>query len=387
MFICRRILQLGILAALTGCAASKPPAPLAAVPTAQAAPAPALTPDANGAIRIGPSAPAPEPSSTETPTGQLRPEVAAYARELAARAGLPLAQVQASLAGSTYNATVARLIAPAPPGRKIWRSWLTYRSRFVEPKRIRWGVEFYQENQALLERAAQQYGVPAPIIAAIIGVETIYGRNMGSFRVMDALTTLAFDYPQPARPERVQLFRDQLGDFIVLVLQGKLELETRGSYAGAIGMPQFMPGSILRYAVDGDGDGHIDLANSLPDAIMSVGSFLAQHGWQRGAPVFAPVVLPADPSALASGGLQPTQDWPRLQAAGARLGAGANPGAAWLSMPLGVVDLVEEARGTAQYRTGTPNFFALTQYNRSYFYATSVSDLADAIATGVGVSY
>ncbi|SAI68120.1 membrane-bound lytic murein transglycosylase B [Bordetella ansorpii] len=380
MFICRRVLQFGMLAALAGCAASKPPAT-----SASAAPLPAVqpaTPQAGGATRIGPTEPPPEPSSVATPSGQLRPEVEAYARELAARNGLPLARVTASLNGSAYNATVARLIAPAPPGKKIWRSWNTYRGRFVEPKRIRWGVEFYQENQDLLNRAAQQYGVPAPIIAAIIGVETLYGRNMGNFRVMDALTTLAFDYPQPAKPERIQLFRDQLGDFIVLVLEGKLELETRGSFAGAIGMPQFMPGSIRNYAVDGDGDGHIDLANSRADAILSVGSFLAKHGWQRGAPVFAPVVLPADPSGLATGGLEPTQDWARLQAAGARLGPGAAP-ASWQSMPLGVVDLVEEARGTVQYRTGTPNFFALTQYNRSYFYATAVSDLADAIASQV----
>ncbi|WP_144639029.1 lytic murein transglycosylase B [Bordetella genomosp. 13] len=383
MHLCRRVLQFGMLAALAGCAASKPQTPIAApAPAVQPAqPQPSVT-GADGATRIGPAAPPPEPSSVATPTGQLRPEVDAYARDLAARNGLPLDRVLASLDGSTYNATVARLIAPAPPGKKIWRSWNTYRARFVEPKRIRWGVEFYQENQDLLNRAAQQYGVPAPIIAAIIGVETIYGRNVGNFRVMDALTTLAFDYPQPAKPERIQLFRDQLGDFIVLVLEGKLDLETRGSFAGAIGLPQFMPGSIRNYAVDGDGDGHIDLANSRADAILSVGSFLAQHGWQRGAPVFAPVALPADPSAMATGGLQPTQDWARLQAAGARLNPGA-PAASWQSMPLGVVDLVEEARGTVQYRTATPNFYALTQYNRSYFYATAVSDLADAIAAQV----
>jgi len=374
----RRILQVGILAALAGCAASQPPVNGAAATP----PAPAPDRTANGAVRIGPAAPPPEASSVETPTGQLRPEVDAYARALAAQDNLPLDRIRASLAGSQYNATVARLIAPAPPGRKIWRSWLTYRARFVEPKRIRWGTEFYQENQALLNRASQQYGVPAPIIAAIIGVETLYGRNTGNFRVMDALTTLAFDYPQPAKPERVQLFRDQLGDFILLVLQGKLALETRGSYAGAIGMPQFMPGSIRDYAVDGDGDGHIDLAGSPADAILSVGNFLARHGWQRGAPVFAPVVLPADPSALATGGLEPTQDWPKLQASGARLAPGASA-ATWRSLPLGVVDLVEEARGTVQYRTATPNFYALTQYNRSYFYATAVSDLADAIAGNV----
>src|SRR5690606_33832246 len=221
--------------------------------------------------------------------------------------------------------------------------------------------------QTLLTQAAQRYGVPASIIASIIGVETLYGRNMGSFRVLDALATLAFDYPDPAKPERAEMFRGQLGDFITLALQDKLALDARGSYAGAIGMPQFMPGSIRRYAVDGDHDGHIDLANSVADSVMSVGNFLVEHGWQRGLPVFAPVILPPDPSALASGGLQPTQTWASLRAAGARLAPGAQADG-WQDRPLGVVDLVEEARGTVQYRTATPNFFALTQYNRSYFY-------------------
>lgn len=147
---------------------------------------------------------------------------------------------------------------------------------------------------------------------------------MGNFRVLDALTTLAFDYPDPDKPERAAMFRGQLGDFLTLVMQGKLDLETRGSYAGAIGMPQFMPGSIMRYAVDGDDSGHIDLTNSTKDAILSVGSFLAQHGWQRGVPVFAPVTLPADPSALVDGGLVPKQSWNTISAAGGRLQPGAS---------------------------------------------------------------
>jgi len=317
-----------------------------------------------------------------TPSGALRPEVRTFVEDLATERQLPLAPMVSALEGSRYNATVARLIAPAPPGKKIWRSWLTYRSRFVEPKRIAWGVEFYNENRDLLNQAAQRFGVPAPIIASIIGVETLYGRNMGNFRVLDALATLAFDYPDPAKPERATMFRGQLADFLTLVMKDKLELETKGSYAGAIGMPQFMPTSVMHYAVDGDGNGHIDLTNNTQDAIMSVGSFLAQHGWQRGLPVFAPVALPVDPTPLVDGGLEPKQSWGTLTAAGSRLLPGASS-AGWESQPLGVVDLVEEARGTAQYRVGTPNFFALTKYNRSYFYATSVADLATEIEVRV----
>ncbi|MBB1597194.1 lytic murein transglycosylase B [Achromobacter sp. UMC46] len=382
MFICRRLLQLGTLSALlAGCSTTAPTAPnsLAAQPAAATA---------NAAIRIGPSTPTPgselpdDAPATLTATGALRPEVRSFVEELAAERQLPLDPMVKALEGSRYNATVSRLIAPSPPGKKIWRSWLTYRSRFVEPKRIGWGVDFYNENRDLLNQAAQRFGVPAPIIASIIGVETLYGRNMGNFRVLDALATLAFDYPDPNKPERATMFRGQLADFLTLAMKDKLDLETRGSYAGAIGMPQFMPTSIMHYAVDGDDNGHIDLTNNTQDAIMSVGSFLAQHGWQRGLPVFAPVALPADPTALVDGGLEPKQSWGTLSAAGARLLPGAST-TGWGSQPLGVVDLVEEARGTAQYRVGTPNFFALTKYNRSYFYATSVADLASEIEARV----
>jgi membrane-bound lytic murein transglycosylase B len=382
MFICRRLLQLGTLSALlAGCSTTAPTAPnsLAAQPAAATA---------NTAIRIGPSTPTlgselpDDAPATLTATGALRPEVRSFVEELAAERQLPLNPMVKALESSRYNATVSRLIAPAPPGKKIWRSWLTYRSRFVEPKRIGWGVDFYNENRDLLNQASQRFGVPAPIIASIIGVETLYGRNMGNFRVLDALATLAFDYPDPNKPERATMFRGQLADFLTLVMKDKLDLETQGSYAGAIGMPQFMPTSIMHYAVDGDENGHIDLTNNTQDAIMSVGSFLAQHGWQRGLPVFAPVALPADPTALVDGGLEPKQSWATLSAAGARLQPGASA-TGWGSQPLGVVDLVEEARGTAQYRVGTPNFFALTKYNRSYFYATSVADLATEIEARV----
>jgi membrane-bound lytic murein transglycosylase B len=200
--------------------------------------------------------------------------------------------------------------------------------------------------------------------------------------VLDALATLAFDYPDPDKPDRAKMFTGQLSDFLTLALQGKMDLQTRGSYAGAVGMPQFMPGSIMRYAVDGDGDGHIDLANSPQDAILSVGNFLMQHGWQRGLPVFAPVRLPSDPSGLVDGGLEANRTWPQLRAAGA-VALPDPAGTGWEQGKLGIVDLPEESAGTAEYRTATVNFFALTQYNHSYFYATSVADLGAAIQARV----
>ena len=331
-------------------------------------------------IRIGPTAPGPETAdegpAALTPSGGLKPEVRQFLEGLSAERKLPLAPMVAALEGARYNATVARLIAPAPPGKKIWRSWLTYRARFVEPKRIGWGVEFYNENRDLLNQAAQRFGVPAPIIASIIGVETLYGRNMGNFRVLDALTTLAFDYPDPDKPERAAMFRGQLGDFLTLVMQGKLDLETRGSYAGAIGMPQFMPGSIMRYAT---ATAAISTCHRTRPPV--VGSFLAQHGWQRGVPVFAPVTLPADPSALVDGGLVPKQSWNTISPPAA---AAARRLRRWLERPSPGHRRSGRRSGTAQYRVGTPNFFALTHYNRSYFYATAVADLAAEIEARVG---
>jgi membrane-bound lytic murein transglycosylase B len=386
MFICRRFVQIGIFTALLAGCSTPPQRPeQAAAPNLPASPG---TDASVPRIRIGPppaqgaasslgSEPDDGPPATLTPAGQMRPEVLAYAQQLAAERGLPPEQLNRALADARYSATVARLIAP-PPGKKIVRSWITYRSRVVEPKRIGWGTTFWEENRATLDRAAQRFGVPASIIVGIIGVETLYGRNMGSFRVIDSLATLAFDYPDPTKPDRAKMFMGQLSDFLTLALQGKMDMQTRGSYAGAVGMPQFMPGSIMRYAIDGDNDGHIDLTNSPQDAILSVGNFLMEHGWQRGLPVFAPVRLPVDPSALVDGGLAADRNWPQLQTAG----AAAVPGSAdtgWQQGALGVIDLPEESTGTAEYRTATVNFFALTQYNHSYFYATSVADLGAAI--------
>lgn len=360
MFTSWRFLQIGTLAlALTACAA----------PQSQPAPGPASPPASTGK-------PAPAPALA---SANLDLDLNAYVKALATERNLPEEQLRTILGGAQYNPTVAKLIAPAvASGRKVVRSWTVYRKRVVEPVRIRWGVDFWNANQATLDLAAQRFGVPPEIIVAIIGVETNYARNMGSFSVLDALYTLGFKYPDPSRPDRQQMFRNQLSAFLDLAMTGKLDVGTQGSYAGAIGMSQFMPGSIERYAVDGDGDGIIDLANSPKDAILSIGNFLTEHGWQRGLPVFAPVTLPADPAPLVDGGLVPHLTWQHIQGAGARP-IGAASDATWTKQMLGVINLPDDQYGTVQYRTGTPNFFALTHYNRSYFYATSVADLASEV--------
>jgi membrane-bound lytic murein transglycosylase B len=375
MFNSWRLLQLASLPALLAACAA---------PAAQHSPtAPPRIPSASESIRIGPAGPdlsgLDGETSELTPGGALRPDIRDFVEKLADEKGLSRDRLVSALSTARFSPTVARLIAPTA-GKKVVRSWTVYRSRVVEPKRIGWGVNFWQENQSVLSRASQRFGVPSSIIVAIIGVETLYGRNMGSFRVIDALTTLAFDYPDPGKPERAAMFRDQLADFLILSIgQQRVDINSSGSFAGAIGMPQFMPGSIMRYAVDGDGDGHIDLTDSVDDAVMSVGNFLMQHGWQRGLPVFAPITLSPAAQTLADGGLTPTVDWNRLHGAGATL-APADAQSAWMERPLGVIDLPDDQDGTAQYRTATENFFAITQYNRSYFYAASVADLAGAIS-------
>jgi membrane-bound lytic murein transglycosylase B len=328
---------------------------------------------------VKPSQNQPVPAGGHTPASR-RIALQQFGVELAASRQLPETKVLGLIDEVRYNPTVVRIVTPPAAGQpRVPRSWATYRGRFVEPIRINQGRAFMQQYASELDRAAKRYGVPQNIIAAIIGVETLYGKSQGNFRVLDALASLGFDYPDPKRPDRATMFREQFADLIELDLAGKLDARNiKGSYAGAIGIPQFMPGSIKRFAVSATGSNSIDLSNNMSDAIMSVANFLVEHGWQRGLPVFAPVTLPASADKLVDGGLKANLDWPQLKASGATLAVGAKE-TAWARAPLGVIDLPEEAAGRVELRTATPNFFAITQYNRSYFYAASVADLAQAL--------
>ena len=317
------------------------------------------------------------------PDGRLLPEFQAFAEETARTHALPLHQVEALLSEARYDAKAARLMTPPARTGRIRRAWHSYRQRHVDAIRIRDGVSFWQAHRQAIDQASARTGVPPSIIVAIIGIETVYGRYTGDHRVLDTLATLGFRYPDPKRPERQAMFRAQLADLIILDHRGDLDARrVTGSFAGAMGLPQFMPGSLMRYAVDGDGDGHVDLAGNTDDAIASVAAFLQAHGWVRDVPVFAPVALPPHTVRLAQDGLTPDSDWAALQAEGARAQAGG--GTAWQAQPLGVIDLRDEIRDTHDVRCATPNFFAITHYNRSYFYAASVSDLAHEIADRIG---
>jgi len=386
MFRRTRILQAVLLALLTTACASQQATDIS-VPRASATPGSSDTPATVAGLDPADDAPEINAGSSEvssrpfsTSAGMLDQDIESFANEVARLRQLPLEHVRALLLEAQYNASAAKLMTPS--GTRIRRSWVTYRNRFVEPIRIRTGQQFWKENAADLQRTQQEYGVPASIIVAIIGVETVYGRHTGNFRVLDVLATLGFRYPDAKRPERSHLFRNQLADLIQLDYEKKLDArQVSGSFAGAMGLPQFMPGSLMRYAADGDRDGRIDLHNSTSDAIVSVARFLRLHGWVPGLPVFAPVTPPANAEALVTGGLTPTLNWAQLSAAGAT--APTNK-AGWQQHPLGMVNLADEPRGTVEYRVGTPNFFALTHYNRSYFYASSVADLAQELEHRIG---
>ena len=253
-----------------------------------------------------------------------------------------------------------------PPASPQVRSWKTYRNRFVEPKRIAAGLAFWQQHAAAITRASAQYGVPEEIIVAIIGVETIYGKHMGDFETLSALTTLAFDYPP-----RAALFRSQLEELFLLAREeGRSPRSYSGSFAGALGLPQFLPGSIRRYAVNFDGDDRVDL-NTPVDAIGSVANFLAAHGWVQGGPIVAPAQIDdTAAAALIALGIKP-QKLPSEM-----VGLVTRPDAPQEAAAL--IDLITPEQAT-EYWLGYQNFYVITRYNRSSFYAMAVHDLAQAL--------
>ena len=302
-----------------------------------------------------------------------------WADEAAERLDLPQEWVRRQISQAQRLPRVEQLILPAPSPTA--KNWAAYRSRFIEPRRIEAGLQFWQRHEATLSRAEQTYGVPASIIVGILGVETLYGQHMGGFRVLDALATLAFDFPQahPRAAERQAFFRDELGHFLRLTERSGSDPQSwRGSYAGALGLPQFMPSSWARYAVDFDGNGHIDLFNSTADAIGSVANYFQAFQWKPGLATHYPVTVTAgqtDMDALLAPDILPTFSVERFQAKGALLEGAALQHA-------GPLALIELRNGTAapSYVAGTENFYAVTRYNWSSYYAMAVIELGQTVA-------
>lgn len=271
-----------------------------------------------------------------------------------------------------------------PPAVGTAKNWRVYKSRFVEPIRIAAGVAFWRKHREALARAEAEFGVPADIIVGVIGVETIYGRDVGNIRVIDALATLSFDFPaaHPRAAERQAFFRGELEQFLSLHQRaGTDPLQVRGSYAGAMGLPQFMPSSIAKYAVDFDADGRVDLFTSPQDAIGSVANYFKAFGWQTGMPTHYPVRFDAallDKDALLAPDILPTFSVASFAAKGALLEGLALQH----SGPLALVEL-QNGTDAPSYVAGTDNFYAITRYNWSSYYALAVIELGQAIASAM----
>ena len=318
-----------------------------------------------------------------TTTYATRTDAMQAADDIARRDDLDPGWVRQVIAQARFLPNVPQLMLPPPTGTA--KNWNAYRGRFVNAARIRAGVRFWQQNREALARAEQQYGVPPQIVVGILGVETIYGRQMGNFRVLDALSTLAFDFPaaHPRAAERTAYFRGELEQFLLWAHRTDTDpLAPRGSYAGAMGMPQFMPSSVARYAVDFDGKGSIDLAGSADDAIGSVANYLHAFGWVPGvAPIYPVRFDPAtlDLDALLAPDILPTFSAASFRAKGALLPDYAQD----YDGKLALIELQNGADGPT-YVAGTENFYVITRYNWSSYYAMAVIELGRAVAAAAG---
>ena len=310
-----------------------------------------------------------KPLATATQTQMSsNPDVQQFISGMQERHGFDAASLKLLFDTQRPDNRVIKIIAPAPA--QLTPNWIAYRSRFVNARRIGRGVDFWNAYADPLTRAEQQFGVPAEIIVAIIGVETEYGRNMGSFSVLNALATLGF-YGERRR----DFFQTELEQYLLLTRENQLDLAgTKGSFAGAMGIPQFMPSSQRRWGVDFDGDGRIDLRQSPIDAIGSVGNFLKSHGWQTGQIAVIPTVAPTPlPSTFEKVDIKPGIALETYQQAGFAFNSNLRS-----DTPATLVSLSTPNQPTT-YWLGLQNYYVITRYNRSAAYAMSVIDLGAAI--------
>ena len=299
-----------------------------------------------------------------------RPEAQLFIEEMQQKHGFDKDALTFIFRRAEYLPSVIKYISP-PKDPVSVRSWQRYRGRFIEPVRIKAGVAFWERHQDTIRAASEKYGVPEEIIVGIIGVETIYGRNTGNFSAVSALATLAFDYPR-----RAELFRGELENLLLMAReQHRDPLDYQGSYAGALGLPQFLPSSVRNYAVDFDGDGQIDLLNSPKDAIGSVARYMQMHGWEAGAPVakLASIGTDADLPPLLANDITPNFDTASLASHGVKAADGTEPAG-----KAAFIELVTPGEDS-EYWLGYQNFYVITRYNRSSFYAMSVFQLGEAV--------
>jgi len=295
-----------------------------------------------------------------------RPEFLSMVKELEQAGTYAPGELQALFKNVKRQDRVLELMSRAPERRK---EWFEYRPIFITQQRVRQGVQFWRENAAALALAESKTGVPAEMIVSILGVETSYGRNKGSFRVIDALATLGFDHPP-----RAPFFSKELREFLILSREnGMNPSEVRGSYAGAMGYPQFMPSSWRNLAVDFDGDGRIDLINNPVDAIGSIANYFKGNGWKPGEAV---VLAGTATGNISDDSVANTLNTTTTLAAIAKSGIQSNHNLA-PNTPATAFRL--QGTNGSEYWIGLHNFYVITRYNRSIMYAMAVNDLANLI--------
>ena len=362
-------LTFGLVACATPPQAPSPPAAAGAAPVdPQAAPAEAV-PEAKADL--------PPVDLTPVPFETAR---ANFVRDTAARYGIPAATIEATLAQAQVKESI--ITAMARPAERV-KPWNEYRPMFISQARIDGGRAFLAQHREQLQRVQERTGVPAEVIVAIIGVETSYGRNAGNHRVLDALYTLAFKYPRSGDPAKLErevrrelFFRDELAKLFELGALEKLDITAlKGSYAGAMGMGQFMPSSYLDYAVDGDGDGRRDLFNNRDDVFASIANyFVKKGGWVRGGTVAVPATLEAGREEFNPGDWTPSHTLAELAA------RGYQPLTAVQAANATATPITLEGSDGKQYWLGFQNYYAITRYNISKMYAMAVFQLSQAIA-------
>ena len=304
-------------------------------------------------------------ASAKVPATEMQPEIQIFISQMKDRHGFAQAELERILGMAQFQPAIINAISQPATSR----SWYEFRPIFVNPKRIAGGVAFWNSHAETLERARMEFGIPEEIITAVIGVETFYGAQSGKYRVLDALTTLAFGYPK-----RAEFFRDELEQYLLLTREQNSDvLNVNGSYAGAIGIPQFMPSSYRRYAVDYDRDGKIDLSGSTADAIGSVANYLKNYGWETEQAVAVPALVNSEKyrEALFTG------NWPAYTVADLRTLGIVPQTSVPINRPATLIEL--ENKDGNEYWLGFNNFYVITRYNRSVNYAMSVLQLAEEI--------
>jgi membrane-bound lytic murein transglycosylase B len=308
-------------------------------------------------------------ATSQASSGKLdvsRPEVQRFIESMAGRHGFEPGALAGTLGDAVTQGTIIEAMS-RPAERTM--AWWEYRRRFLTEERINAGLELWSAQQAALDRVAADSGVPAEYLLAITGVETFYGRILGRHRVLDALSTLAFDYPA-----RSAFFLKELEEYLLIARDEKLDARVPvGSYAGAMGAPQFMPSSVRRYAVDGNGDGHRDLWQDWTDVFASIANYFTEHGWRPGEPVLADAQAESPPDDASAARLALNDTVASLRERGYRFETPLPGSAKAMLVPAQQPD-------SLQWRVGFQNFYVITRYNRSMLYAMAVNDLARALA-------